>query len=47
MHWGELGAHRASSVLLGRMRCLEAFILRSRCCLIVSGQNFFDIYLYI
>lgn len=26
--------------LLGRTHCLEAFIPRSRCCLIVFGQNF-------
>ena len=44
---GSWGHKERPLYLLGGMHCLEAFIPRSRCCLLVSGQNFFDIYLYI
>lgn len=38
VHWG--GHTEVALCLLGRMHYLEAFIPRSRFCLIVSGQNF-------
>ena len=44
---GSWGHTECALCLLGRMHCLETFIPRSRCCLTVSGHDFFDIYLYI